>query len=600
MFLPPVTEDNNTRAMIDTWLGYNHNYRANPGEFWDEENLSSDQFPLFSPRKLRPVLIEQENIRGTILYAGNLCYLAGDKFHYGEQVVDLAGYTLATSTSQQQIIPYGAYILIMPMGVIINTADLTDVQALAASYTVTDGVTITYRMCDMNGSDRNATVSATAPANPTDGQYWVNTTTGEAGLYVYDGAQSSWTPVPTSYIKITIPGAQLTQSFAAGDVVTFNSYNQDLNRGAMIQILDDEYMVVMGMMNDLTHTETTTASWHLNIQRKVPTMDYVCADDNRVWGCYYGYNTAGELVNEIYASKLGDPTNWYVFQALSTDSYTMSCGVPGKFTGCITYQGYPHFFKENAIIKVYGSMPSEYQAYVTSCRGVQDGSYRSLAIVNEYLIYKSPSDIVIYDGSYPTSISQPLGRDRVFYSAVGGGTLNKYYVSMEDAGGKYYYFNFDLQYNVWHKEDAIRVESFTAEENGQIYAATDGKIYGIGANENVLFLNKKVGEEYVKWYAETIDMGVDLPDYKTPRQFTIRAYVPVDSEIVLQISYDGMPYEDIGIMRAPGELVSRVFQFVPYRCDHYRLKLSGHGPVRIYSLTTTYEMDSEEKNEYHI
>ena len=599
MFLPQVIEDNNTRAMIDTWLGYNHNYRANPGEFWDEENLSSDLFPLFTPRKIRPVLIEAENIRGSILYAGTLGYLAGATFHYGEYTIDLSNYTSATSTTQQQILAYGAYILIMPMGVLINTTDRS-VQTLAATYTAGDSVTISYTLCDINGTARSATVSSSAPSNPSDGAYWLNTTAGEAGLYIYDGAQGSWQPVPTSYVKISVPGAQLTSQFKVGDVVKLNTYNADLNKGVMIQAMGSDYIVVIGLMNELTHSETTSNAWHLTIQRTVPTMDYVCADDNRVWGCYYGYNSAGELVNEIYASKLGDPTNWNVFQALSTDSYTMSCGVPGKFTGCITYQGYPHFFKENAIIKVYGSMPSEYQSYVTSCRGVQEGSYRSLAIVNEYLIYKSPSDVVIYDGSYPTSISQPLGRDRVFYSAVGGGTLNKYYISMEDNSGRFFYFNFDLQANVWHKEDAIRIESFTSEENGQIYAATEDKIYGVGANENVLFLNKKVSEEYVKWYAETIDMGVDLPDYKTPRQFTIRAYIPKDSEIVLQISYDGQPYEDIGIMRAPDELVSRVFQFVPYRCDHYRLKLSGHGAVRIYSLTTTYEMDSEEKNEYHI
>lgn len=598
MFFPQVQEDNNTRAMIDTWLGYNHNYRANPGEFWDMENLSSDNFPLLSPRKVRPVLIEDENIRGVILYAGNLCYLAGTTFYYGAQTVDLSEYT--SGDSQQQIIPYGSYILIFPAGIYINTANLEEVGTLASTYVVTDGITITYSLCDIDGADLNASVGTTAPSDPADGQYWLNTTAGEAGLYIYDGAQASWKPVPTSYIKISVPDGELMRSFSVGDVVTLNSYLPEINKGSMIQVLGNDYFVIAGLINGLSHTETTNSAWHLTIQRKVPKMDYVCADDNRVWGCYYGYNADGDLVNEIYASKLGDPKNWSVYQALATDSYAVSCGVPGKFTGCITYQGYPHFFKENAIIKVYGSMPSEYQTYVTSCRGVQEGSFRSLAVVNEYLLYKSPSDVCVYDGSYPVSISQPLGRDRMFYAASAGGTLNKYYISMEDASGRYYYFVFDLQYNIWEKEDPIRVEQFTSEENGQIYASTTTKIYGIGANENVLFLNKKVGEEYVKWYAETIDMGVDLPDYKTPRQFTIRAYIPAGSEIRLQISYDGIPYEDIGTMRAPDEVVSQTFQFVPYRCDHYRLKISGHGPVRIYSLTTTYETDSEERNEYHV
>ena len=600
MFLPQVTDDNNTRAQIDTWYGYNHNFRANAGEFYDMENMSSDFFPLLSPRKLRPVLIEDENIRGTLLYAGTLCYLAGQSFYYGDREVDLSDYISAEDTSLQQLVAYGAYILIFPLGLCINTADLTDVQALDVSYTVTDGVTITYSLCDINGTDLSATVSASAPASPTDGEYWLNTTSGEAGLYIYDGAQGAWQPVPTVYLKITIPDAQLLQYFSAGDVVTLNTYLPDINNGSMIQALGNDYMVVIGLMSSLTHTETTDNTWHLRIQRKVPELDYVCADDNRVWGCHYGYDSSGNLVNEIYASKLGDPKNWYVYQALATDSFAVSCGVPGRFTGCITYQGYPHFFKENAIIKVYGNLPSEYQTYVTSCRGVQEGSYRSLAIVNEYLFYKSPSDVVVYDGSYPVSVSTALGRDRVFYDAVGGGTLNKYYISMEDAASNTYFFVFDTQYSIWEKEDSLRIQSFTAEENGQIYAATSQKIYGIGANENALFLNKKVSEEFVEWWCETADVGVDLPDYKMPRQFSIRAYVPIDSEIHIQISYDNQPYDEIGTIRATDEIVSRTFSFLPYRCDHYRLKFSGRGAVRIYSLTTTYELESEERNEYHI
>ena len=181
----------------------------------------------------------------------------------------------------------------------------------------------------------------------------------------------------------------------------------------------------------------------------MPLLDFVIESGNRLWGCRYGENANGDVVNEIYASKLGDFKNWNCFMGISTDSYVASCGTDGQWTGAITHLGYPIFFKENYLHKVYGNYPSNYQIQTTECRGVQKGCGKSLAIVNEKLFYKSINGICVYDGSLPSEISQAFGDIR-YSEAVGGSHNNKYYVSMKsEEDNKYYLFVFDY-FNTSH------------------------------------------------------------------------------------------------------------------------------------------------------
>lgn len=66
---------------------------------------------------------------------------------------------------------------------------------------------------------------------------------------------------------------------------------------------------------------------------------------------------------------------------LNTDSYAVTVGAPGRFTGAVTFLGYVLFFKEDCLLKLFGTKPSNYQISQTNCRGVQQGSEKSLVIV---------------------------------------------------------------------------------------------------------------------------------------------------------------------------------------------------------------------------
>jgi hypothetical protein len=239
--------------------------------------------------------------------------------------------------------------------------------------------------------------------------------------------------------------------------------------------------------------------------------------------------------------------------------------------------------------RIYGDYPAEYQLVMNNVRGVQKGSSRSLAVINEYLIYKSSMDIVIHDGTTPVSISQDLGRNEHYYSAAAGATLNKYYISMEDALGKKYYFVYDMENDIWMRENAIDITGFTTSESGQVYCYNHNAIYGIGTNDNMLFLNPLPDEQMVKWWCETGDIAFEFPDHKKPVQIALRAFLEHNAEIQVWISYDDGPYEEKGVMRGNGETRTRIIAFKPMSCDHYRLKFVGHGNCRIYTMTTDFD-----------
>lgn len=94
-------------------------------------------------------------------------------------------------------------------------------------------------------------------------------------------------------------------------------------------------------------------------------------------------------VNEIYSIEARCFKNWNSFAGISSDSYAVSLGSEGAFTGAVNYLGYPTFFRENYIHKIYGSTPSQFQLRTVRAAGVQSGCGDSIADVSGTLFYKS-------------------------------------------------------------------------------------------------------------------------------------------------------------------------------------------------------------------
>ena len=197
----------------------------------------------------------------------------------------------------------------------------------------------------------------------------------------------------------------------------------------------DNAITIPGIYRNAVDEDEDYSELELTIERKVPDLEFITECNNRLWGC-------SKDGHEIYCCKLGDVKNWNCFKGVSTDSWAATIGSDGKFTGAITYLGYPMFFKEDCIIKISVSSIGAHQTKETRCRGIQGGSHRSLAILNEVLYYKSSTGICSYNGSIPYSISDEFG-DVKYYDAVAGAIGDKYYISMRDQKGTYTMFAYD-------------------------------------------------------------------------------------------------------------------------------------------------------------
>ena len=416
MRYPRLVELPTTRQMVDVFKGYNHNLRINNGEFFDMKNMTSDYYPVLSPRGKRGFYAKPGSPQG-IIAKDSLCYVDGSDFVIGMYRIDM-GLSTAEEACPKQLISMGAYVIIMPDKMYINTMDTTDRGHIEASFTTTTDVT--FELCTITGDTyENTVISPTEPANPGNLDYWIDTSTTPNTLKQYSATSGMWVAIATTYIKISAAG--IGKAFQQYDGVTISGIKspdlQDLNGTMALWAKGDDYIVVLGILDAVT--TQTAAEGAITVERRMPNMDYLIESENRLWGCRYGTALNGDVVNEIYACKLGDFKNWNCFMSLSTDSYAASCGTDGQFTGAITHLGYPLFFKENCVHKVFGNYPANFQIQTTACRGVQKGCHKSLAIVNETLFYKARTGICAFDGSLPTEASYVLGNE--YYSdAVGG------------------------------------------------------------------------------------------------------------------------------------------------------------------------------------
>lgn len=125
---PTLQETSNSVEMLTSFGGYNHNERISDNEFYDMENLSSNAYPAASIRKQRVTVEELDNPNG-ILEKDALVWIDGTSVYYNGE--DITAKTLGTqgltlTNDQKTLVSMGAYLLIWPDKIYINTADSSD------------------------------------------------------------------------------------------------------------------------------------------------------------------------------------------------------------------------------------------------------------------------------------------------------------------------------------------------------------------------------------------------------------------------------------------------------------------------------------------
>lgn len=587
MRLPYLNVTTKYEQVLDVFLGYNHNLKITEGEWAEMENISPRAFPTFAPREQRGMVKQLVNPQGMIARDA-LVWVDGTTLYINDYPV--TGLVLSASESMQpkQLVSMGAYVVILPDKKYLNTADLSEYGSIEASYTFEGDVSYIPARVDGTEIDLDG-VPATVepPVDPINGDYWIYTGGETDVLRQYSSLSEEWVDIPSTYTRISLPGigthfkvydgVEIAGCEFAGTDDSMLKQLDALNGNKILYAVDDDSVIVTGLINRVHTQEDAT----ITVKRTMPDMDFVIEAENRLWGCKYGL-VGDKTLNELYACVQGDFKNWHRYMGIATDAYAVSLGTDGVFTGAVTYQGYPTFFKENNMHRVRGSMPSQYRVDTMACRGVQDGSHMSLAIVNELLFYKGRTDVLCFDGSTPFSVSDALG-GVTYRAAVGGAYKERYYISMR-SGGDWSLFLYDNAKRLWYREDAVQALCF---------AQLDDELYYIDANsKQVMACFGKSGtlEDPVAFSAQSGIMGYTQKDHKYVSRMNIRAKAEPNARLDVRLRYDSAgAWELAGRIVGTDRVGAVLMPIRPHRCDHYEMKITGEGDARILSIAKVLE-----------
>lgn len=603
MQLPSLNTGKTSVSVLSNFAGYNHNERIADGEFYEMQNMTADYYPVLGPRKRRGIISQLNNPRG-VFGCRYLVYVDDNKLYYDEAYVcDLKE---SCADKERSFAMIGAYLCIFPDKMIYNTYT-EEVEEMENEVTTTTPPK--FSLCKLDGTVYNDTNTATSATEPdkTQYKYWLDTSAEPVVIKMWSSTSSMWVSIGTTYVKVEATG--IGKGFNKYDAATFsgvdqnsNVYNDyDFNTSNIIYDAGDDYLIIIGLIN-----KVFTNSKNITVKREVPDLDFVAELDNRVWGC-------SSEKHEIYACKQGDPKNWNCFMGLVSDSYAATVGTDGEFTGCVNYRGSVLFFKDSGVHKLYGSKPSNFELNWKPMRGVQYGSEKSLVVLNECVFYKSRDGINIYDGSM-SSISNAFGNEN-YYEAVAGGYRDKYYVSMRNENYEYFLFVYDTKKHVWTKEDRTAAKGF-AYANGGLYMIDQDNVIQVINSEKIytkLFPNQvELGDKYLypndevypgdaiegemeeplEWFAETGTIGLETPHHKYVKKFIVRCKIETNACLRVEIMYDSSDAWERVMEYRCTKLRTYEIAIPVKRCDHMKIRFSGKGEVRIFSIAKSVEEGS--------
>lgn len=544
--------------------GLNHARGAEDGELYDMRNLCSDDYPVLSVRPKRHLIGKVEKPNGLFYWKG-LMWVDGTDLYFEGKVVG------QVADSKKTFGALGPYIVIMPDKVCYHVEEQA-MMPMEKTWKCTEN-NYYLRVVDAYKAHSNA-------------EAYVNRTEYNA-LSV-----RGWPDMSDDDAEN--PAPDFSKIFSIGDSVRVTSGDESVVaviRGFYRNVASAGYVGDNGETmyygySQIIFDEGTLKEFGLlngaTVVREVPDLKYLCEDGNRLWGC------TGDT---IHASKLGDPFNWNVFDLLETDSWALTPASSGEFTGCINYQGYPTFFKEDRLYKVYGQLPSTFSVVDSPCLGVAAGCSDTLALAWGSLFYLGTNGPMIYTGSLPRPVGQELGNTRFIGGSAGSDGL-KYYASLVDPAGGCKLYVYDVQRGLWHIEDELAAVHLCRVEGDLYCMDTDGNIWILGEAKNAP--EDATQEAAPEWMAEFSDFTHDDPNHKGVSKLQLRLGLENGSRVTVLIQFDSDGvWRSVRALEGKGEKRSYYLPIIPRRCDHYRIRLEGTGRASLYSLVRESYSGSE-------
>ena len=79
-FYPTINVPDEKRIFTNTFAGYNHNLKIADGEFYEEQNMCSDDYPVLSSRKPRGLVRVLDTCQG-IIAKDDLYYVNNNRLY---------------------------------------------------------------------------------------------------------------------------------------------------------------------------------------------------------------------------------------------------------------------------------------------------------------------------------------------------------------------------------------------------------------------------------------------------------------------------------------------------------------------------------------
>ena len=602
--------------------GLNHTKGASDGDIYDMRNMTSDHYPVLSPREKRFLRQKYDKVYGLYSY-GEDVYLVAEyngivglwREDFSPLYLRLFDYAFTPDEKQMEVI--AGKLIIFPDKVYYDFST-EEIKELGAKLTAT----VDFESGELNGArvsnnairifgisnltieekfkpgdavtisgasvvPRNNKTAIIREVNGTVLNFSAETFEMPPAAYYYDipydlSASSigmlDMIPVYGFYHgteqilfqleEDALKGGSFYWEVGSDKVVYSAPSSGSYGQAVELPVLGPDENTMTTELKFMVEPKPSVRETEVTIERVIPDFDYILAVNNRLWGA------KGDTV---WGSKLGDPTNWNYFDGLSVDSYSVNLGSAGDITGIANYNGYPTFFKEKGIYKLYGAYPSAFQMYSTATTGVKSGCGKSIAKIGEALYYVSKNGVMMYAGGVPRYIGNELGVR--IGNAVGGTDGRKYYLC---ADGLLYVY--DTYMGMWHIEDEINAMAMSYGDD-LVCVTADGYIMTLGHS-------MKADEADVPWMVQFADAVVGSPNKKGVEKVLIRAVCEEDAYCDVYISFDHGEYEHIRKITQHTKATD-ILPIVLKRGDNFSLKLIGKGVVDIYSLSYHYYNGSE-------
>ena len=446
MLLPNIKNKGTDTAQLKIFGGLDRRDKISDSSFTEMENMSADSAPALAPRPARCEIATvpgAENITAPQYTDDALTSFTGvmnNYFYYNG--VQIQG---TLSDGQKSIADFNGKICIFPDKVYYNYIPSPD------SGEVSDSLTSMESTMILSGA------TFYSLKNDISGEY-------------------------TAYISSS--GTDFSESFKVGDSIVISGCSKENNNTHVLEsrldrAADDDivsavvsavetgkiYFQLYNKYGEKACFVSATETGSITLKKAIPDMDHICVHNNRLWGTA----SSGEY---IYASKLGDCTDFNSFAGLSTDSWYSYVATGGGFTGICSYRTAVVAFKRNYIHHVYGDAPVNFSIPKHTFGGCIDS--RSICEIGGVLYYLGQDGFRAYSGGEPYDISPQLN---LKYSSCAAGTDGKcYYASAFTDGGKCDVLVYTPEKDIWVREDSTPFVDFCSF-NGSVYGIADGKMW---------------------------------------------------------------------------------------------------------------------------